>query len=98
MATGIHIIIPDVAQYYGTGGGPLALRAIAFSVSGSIGYIIGGYASHAGQPDAGKFTLTIREGGDGRWLIFSDMDNSNHARRGTEGGSGAAPEPSEALL
>jgi ketosteroid isomerase-like protein len=34
----------------------------------------------AGQPDIGKFTLTLRKDSDGRWLIRSDMDNSNRRR------------------
>ena len=59
--------------------GPLALRAIAFSAEGSSAYIIGGYASQRGDPDIGKFVLTLRKGADGRWLIFSDMDTGNSA-------------------
>ena len=41
------------------------------------GYIVGGFAAIPGQPDIGKFTLTLRKDEDGRWLIVSDMDNSN---------------------
>ena len=40
--------------------------------------MIGGYALEQGSPDDGKFTLALQKGPDGRWLIFSDMDNSNH--------------------
>jgi len=69
-----------IRKHYTGKGGPLALRALAFQAEGSVGYIIGGYAMRRGEPDAGKFTLTLRKGQDGRWLIFSDMDNSN-ARR-----------------
>jgi ketosteroid isomerase-like protein len=29
----------------------------------------------------GKFTLTLRKGTDGRWLIVSDMDNGNRSHR-----------------
>jgi ketosteroid isomerase-like protein len=58
-------------------GGPLSLRAMAFATEGSVGYIIGGFARQAGEPDIGKFTLTLRRGEDGRWLIVSDMDNGN---------------------
>jgi hypothetical protein len=54
----------------------LALRAFAFANEGSIGYILGGYAPEVGEPDSGKFTLTLRAA-DGRWLIVSDMDNGN---------------------
>ena len=67
-----------IAEYYGDGGGPLSLRAIAYDVSGLVGYILGGYTSTRGQPDDGKFTLTLTRDAGGRWLIFSDMDNSNN--------------------
>jgi ketosteroid isomerase-like protein len=66
-----------IEKHYTGSGGPLALRALAYDVSGSTGYIIGGYATKPGEADAGKFTLTLRKGQDGRWLIVSDMDNSN---------------------
>jgi ketosteroid isomerase-like protein len=69
-----------IKKHYTGKGGPLALRALAFQAGGSVGYIIGAYAMRRGEPDAGKFTLTLRKGEAGRWLIFSDMDNSN-ARR-----------------
>jgi len=75
---------------YAAQGGPLVLRALAFATADTVGYIIGAYgyadrgtpAAAVGQtpvPDLGKFTLTLRRerGGDGRWLIVSDMDNSN---------------------
>lgn len=68
----------DAIQRHYTGqGGGLALRALAFAAEGSVGYIIGGYAEKEGQPDIGKFTLTLRKGAGGKWLIMSDMDNSN---------------------
>ena len=66
-----------IERHYKGSGGPLALRAFAFATEGSAGYILGGYAGKRGDPDDGKFTLTLRKGTDGRWLIFSDMDNSN---------------------
>ena len=66
-----------IERHYKGSGGPLALRAFAFATEGSVGYILGGYAGKRGDPDDGKFTLTLRKGTDGRWLIFSDMDNSN---------------------
>jgi ketosteroid isomerase-like protein len=65
--------------YEGTGGS-LALRAIAYAAEGSTAYIIGGYARKKGDPDDGKFTLTLRKEGD-RWLIVSDMDNTNKPPR-----------------
>jgi ketosteroid isomerase-like protein len=66
-----------IQQYYKGSGGPLVLRAFAFATEGKVGYIIGGFAREAGKPDVGKFTLTLRRDADGRWLILSDMDNSN---------------------
>ena len=66
-----------VRQYYTGQGGPLALRAYAYGVDGSIAFIVGGYGPSVSEPDTGKFTLTLRKDGDGRWLIFSDMDNGN---------------------
>lgn len=67
----------NIEAHYSGKGGPLALRALAFATEGSVGYIIGGYASYRGDDDSGKFTLTLRQDGDGRWLIMSDMDNGN---------------------
>lgn len=66
-----------IEKHYTGQGGPLALRAIAYATDGAVGYIIGGFASAKDKPDSGKFTLTLRKGGDGRWLIVSDMDNPN---------------------
>lgn len=65
-----------IAAHYQGKGGPLALRALAFSTEGATGYLLGAYAEERGRPDAGKFTLTLRKAG-ARWLIFSDMDNGN---------------------
>lgn len=70
-----------IEKHYGGKGGPLALRALAFGVDGAAGYIIGAYAGKAGDPDDGKFTLTLRKDPAGRWLIVSDMDNGNRPPR-----------------
>ncbi len=69
-----------IQKHYTGAGGPLALRAFAFATEGSVGYILGGFARQEGQPDIGKFTLTLRKGSDGRWLIMSDMDSPNQRR------------------
>ena len=69
-----------VEQYYTGQGGPLSLRAFAYATEGKVGYILGGYAGQKGAPDSGKFTLTLRKGPDKRWLIVSDMDNTNRQR------------------
>lgn len=70
----------EIQTHYAGKGGPLALRALAFATEGSVGYIIGGFSRQKGEPDTGKFTLTLRKGADGRWLIVSDMDNGNSRR------------------
>jgi ketosteroid isomerase-like protein len=70
-----------IQQRYTGAGGPLALRAMAFATSGDVGYIIGAYSGTEGRPDEGKYTLTLRKGADGRWLIMSDMDNLNRPPR-----------------
>ena len=70
-----------IERHYAGQGGPLALRALAYSTQGSIGFIIGGFARAKGEPDIGKFTLTLVKGARGRWLIQSDMDNGNARSR-----------------
>ena len=64
-----------VQQCYTGSGGALSLRAVAFGTDGSLGYIIGAYTQQKGQPDGGKFTLTLLKE-EGRWLILADMDRS----------------------
>jgi uncharacterized protein YciI len=66
-----------ILEHYQGAGGPLSLRALDYATEGSTGYIIGAYARQAGEPDIGKFTLTLRKGAGERWLIVSDMDNGN---------------------
>lgn len=66
-----------IERHYTGSGGPLFLRAFAYSAEGSTGYILGGYTGTQGAPDNGKFTLTLRKAADGRWLIVSDMDSPN---------------------
>ena len=65
-----------VERCYAGSGGALSLRAIAYGTDGALGYIIGAYAPQKGEPDGGKFTLTLLKGRDDRWLIVSDMDRS----------------------
>jgi ketosteroid isomerase-like protein len=66
-----------IRSAYTGAGGPLSLRALAFSVAGDAGYIIGAFGPRADAPDTGKFVLALKRGRDGRWLIMADMDNSN---------------------
>jgi ketosteroid isomerase-like protein len=66
-----------IQKLYTHPGSPLSLRAISYATQGEVGYIIGGYGKERDKTDDGKFTLTLRKNSDGRWLIVSDMDNSN---------------------
>lgn len=65
------------ARYRGQGGGPLRLRPLSYSLDGNTGFIIGAFGYDGRPGDLGKFTLTLKRSSGGRWLIFSDMDNSN---------------------
>ena len=69
-----------VERCYAGSGGPLSLRAMAYGEDGAIGYVIGAYTSQQGEPDSGKFTLTLVKGDGGRWLIVSDMDRPYQRR------------------
>lgn len=69
-----------IARAYAGAGGPLSLRAMAFAVGDTVGYIIGGYSGRPGAPDDGKFVLAVRRDASGRWLIAADMDNGNSRR------------------
>ena len=66
-----------IEAYYRGQGGPLFLRAAAFTTVGGSGYIIGAYRNQSAGPDAGKFVLTLEKSESGKWLIVSDMDNGN---------------------
>jgi len=70
-----------IEKAYAGAGGPLALRALAYATEGPVGYIIGAYSARAGDPDDGKFTLTLKKAPTGKWLIMSDMDNGNRPPR-----------------
>ena len=80
--------------YTGQGGEPLRLRALAWATADTVGYIVGAYGYDEARGDVGKFTLTLRRARDGRWLIFSDMDNSSVPPRRPAGATPpAAPPP-----
>ncbi len=70
-----------IKEAYKNSGGPLVLRAIAFEIENKIAYIIGGFSRTKGEPDIGKFTLTLKKDKKGRWLIMSDMDSPNTSSR-----------------
>ena len=65
-----------IAEEYKVAGGPLRLRAIAFAVSDSVGYIVGLYHYGNVAEDTGKFVLALRRAGVSPWLIAADIDNS----------------------
>ena len=66
-----------IESEYGRAGGSLFLRALAFSVADSVGYIVGAYRYGETGPDSGKFVLALQRDRDGRWLIAADIDNGN---------------------
>jgi CubicO group peptidase (beta-lactamase class C family)/ketosteroid isomerase-like protein len=78
-----------IQKHYANAGGALSLRALAFATSGDVGYIIGAFARQKGEPDQGKFTLTLKREAGGRWLIMSDMDNGNARPSGPGSPAGA---------
>ena len=68
-----------ILQQYSGAGGSLRLRAHAYAVQDSVGYIIGAYRYGEG-PGGGKFILALRCcGADGQWLIAADLDNANRS-------------------
>lgn len=73
----------NIKEFYKSSGGPLSLRALTYSTEGATGYIIGAFSGKKGDPDTGKFTLTLRKDSSGKWLIMSDMDNMNRRRTGS---------------
>lgn len=56
-------------------GGALELTGYAFSVSDTVGYIVGGYRYPQATGPVGRFVLALRMGAGGRWLIAADLDN-----------------------
>jgi len=70
------------ATYQSSGGG-LQLRALAFAVQDTVGYIVGayGYGDSAPVPDRGKFVLALRRARGGPWLIAADIDQSNRPQQ-----------------
>lgn len=57
-------------------GGTLQLTAYAYSSSGNVGYIVGGFRYPTTLGSGGRFVLALQGGPDGRWLIAADLDNS----------------------
>ncbi len=61
-------------------GGALQLTAYAYSVSDTVGYIVGGYRYPQTTGPGGRFLLALRMGQEGRWLIAADLDNTGPRR------------------
>lgn len=62
-------------------GGALQLTAYAYSSSGDLGYIVGGYRYPTTVGPGGRFVLALRSDPGGRWLIAADLDNSGPRAR-----------------
>lgn len=62
-------------------GGTLQLTAYAYSSSGNVGYIVGGYRYPTTVGAGGRFVLALRSDADGRWMIAADLDNSGPSTR-----------------
>lgn len=63
--------------YQGTSSA-LQLRAVAYAMDGSVGYIVGAYGTgpEPPVPDQGSFILSIRQDQRGFWRIAADLDAS----------------------
>lgn len=70
-----------IAAGYAGPGSDLHLRALAFAVSDSVGYIVGAYRYSPSGGDTGKFVLALRRSGAGPWRIAADIDNTNSRGR-----------------
>jgi hypothetical protein len=65
-----------IRNTYRIASGNLNLRAHAYAVSDTVGYIIGAFGYQAGT-DNGKFVLALRRRPGGQWLIAADLDQGN---------------------
>lgn len=70
---------PGIRSVYESSQGALRLRAIAFAVEDTVGYIVGAYnyADPPAEIDGGKFVLVLRREPGARWLIAADLDGAN---------------------
>ncbi|HEV3052370.1 MAG TPA: nuclear transport factor 2 family protein [Longimicrobium sp.] len=83
----------NIQQAYANSQGPLRLRALAYAVDDSVGYIIGAYGYGEGDADMGKFVLALRRTPGGPWQIAADMDNGNQMPRRPTQPSEMVPSP-----
>jgi len=68
-----------IREAYAGVGSDLRLRAVAYAVADTVGYIVGGYSygDDASATDAGRFLLALRRPAAARWLIAADLDGAN---------------------
>jgi uncharacterized protein (TIGR02246 family) len=66
-----------IRRTYETQQGDLQLRALAYAVADTVGYIVGAYGYGPEAGDRGKFVLALRRSPGGQWLIAADIDQSN---------------------
>ncbi len=66
-----------IRRNYQNSQGDLQLRAVAYAVADTVGYIVGAYGYGERGQDRGKFVLALRRAPKGRWLIAADIDQSN---------------------
>lgn len=69
----------SISEKYQNAGGPLRLRAVAYGVDATSGYMVGayGYGAEEVVEDRGVFVLALRRADTGGpWLIAADLDNS----------------------
>lgn len=67
---------PAIASNIQGPGGALQLTAYAFSTSGTVGYIVGGFRYPHTIGPGGRFVLALRMAAGGRWEIAADLDNA----------------------
>mgnify|MGYP003580065402 CR=1 FL=1 len=68
-----------IRRNYQNSQGDLQLRAVAYAVADTVGYIVGAYGYGEGGQDRGKFVLALRRPRGGSWLIAADIDQSNRS-------------------
>jgi hypothetical protein len=68
-----------IREAYAGVGSNLRLRALAYAVADTVGYIVGGYGygDASSATDAGRFLLALRRPPGSRWLIAADLDGAN---------------------
>lgn len=73
-----------IRETYARSGGELRLRALAYAVQDTVGYIIGAYSygTTPADADGGKFVLALRRPPAQPWLIAADLDSANRRPSG----------------